>query len=264
MNKSLAYYYDKYRQPFPPEVYDEIIKTFGLTKKSDDVLLNLGYGSNETNFGLADYFQKILAWDVDADALEIAAKRRQKLGLKNLFLEQKSEDEIDQLDTKIKLTIIASSMSSLDGKTIFPKLHAKLKTGGGVAIIKNRAVDIDDSWNFLVNEERDRIIDKTVRKYIKVKNKELDPTDKINRADYSSLLSEAGFRSVKQFEYEKPVLRSAEEVIGWLLSFPEISSDKFGKKLEKFQRDLKAKLETINNSGKFKENILTTLIVAKK
>jgi hypothetical protein len=92
----------------------------------------------------------------------------------------------------------------------------------------------------------------------------LDPTDKTNQTDYSALLREAGFKTVKQFEYQKPVERSAEEIIGWLLAIPEISSNKFGKKFEKFTRELKTKLEAINNSGKFKENISTALIVAKK
>jgi SAM-dependent methyltransferase len=263
-NNNPSFFYHQYVPSYPKGLLADINGVFDL-KESRGVMLDLGYGGGMATFALSKYFKKVYAWNIDPISLDIADTIVSQKKIKNIILENKNSDNLDQLDEKLRLVVIAQSMYKIDGETVFPKLYEKLEKGGGIAVIKGSYGEPDSAWQKYIQDQKDAITDRVLRKYLKPKQESLSATeDKVNKIDYSKILKTTGFKKVDEKVYKTELVRSIDDIIGWIYAFEWSSKAKFAKKAPKFENQLRNKLQEISADGNFKEEVYYTLITAKK
>ena len=250
---------------YPTELIEAIIDNFAKKKRTDTVL-DIGYGGGQATFDLALHFKQVLAWDFDIDILELADERIRKEKIKNIKLEQKSEENITELkDESLKLVVVAQSLHDIDGEKFFSVIIPKISPGGGIAIISGGFIAPDGIFGRKILEERDRVLSKVVKKYIRVSNKKVEKSmENVNKKDYTTMLADAGFSDISDDIYEQEIERSTDQIIGWLYANQLFAKDKFGQKSGKFEKELTKKLKSLSPNGVFIEKARFTLIMAKK
>jgi SAM-dependent methyltransferase len=245
---------------------DAIIDEFRLDR-SRGTMLDFGYGGGEATFDLAPFFERVLAWNQDADILWLADNAIQDEGIKNIVLEEKGEADIAELpDKSLSLVVVAQSMHDINAEQFFGEIEGKIKgNGGGIAIISGGFTEPDGLFARRIAQERDRVLSNVVNRYIHTTEKKVEKaTRNVNQKDYTTLLREAGFRKVQEQVFESVIERNIEEIIGWIYANKLFPRQKFGKKAVKFEKRLTRELKQLSPDGKFKDKMRFTLVSAKK
>jgi len=266
LKQSPSHYYWRNIPAYPPDAVGAIVKEFKLKKDGPGMMLDVGYGGGLATFDLAPYFDKVLAWNIDEDILNLAGKKMKKEKIKNIALEQKFEGDIPELaDDSLSLVVVAQSLQDINGEKLFRALLPKVKAGGGVVIISGNFVGPDNLFAQKVAEERDQVAMKTIKKYIHVTNRKIEKSmEDVNKKDYSTLLAEAGFRDVRESIIGQEIERDIEQIIGWIYANPLFAKSKFGNKSADFEKLLADRLKQLSPSGIFNDKIRLTLITAKR
>ena len=87
----LADAYQRYRVPYPDEIFDWIVREYGLDGRGR--LLDVGCGTGYVCLPLSPWFADVVAVDPEPDMLRVAAEAARDRGVDNVrFLPLSAED----------------------------------------------------------------------------------------------------------------------------------------------------------------------------
>src|SRR4051794_13788817 len=91
-----AEYYERYRVPYPQEVFDWIVNEYRLDGCGR--LLDAGCGTGQVALPLSRWFEEVIAIDPDQEMLQIGERAARDNGIANVsFLNLKAEDLLSEV-----------------------------------------------------------------------------------------------------------------------------------------------------------------------
>ncbi len=142
-----AYYYARYRAPYPPELITHIVSHFELDGTGR--LLDVGCGPGTLTLPLARYFESVLALDVNAEMIALG----QKLSTADNVIWQvmHAEDISAELGT-FRLVTCGSSFHWMDRDLVLARVREMLEPGRGIALTGGVAgwLEGPEDWHKIV------------------------------------------------------------------------------------------------------------------
>ncbi|MER3482699.1 MAG: class I SAM-dependent methyltransferase [Meiothermus sp.] len=232
-----ASYYSRFRPTYPPELFDLIAKTFGLDGKGR--LLDLGCGPGNVFFGLHQYFEEVVAVDINAEMLIEARLRAENLGVKNLGLLEQPAEEIGPDLGSFRLVTMGRSFHWMNRELVIGKVWELLETGGGIVLLGG-----DDSpqkpWlDFIVRGlvERWRVRERLLENDYKGR--------------FEEFIGQSAFSDMQHGIVETEEEWGLEQIIGKTYSMSGSKPELFGENREAFERELRQALTLLEPSGRF-------------
>jgi ubiquinone/menaquinone biosynthesis C-methylase UbiE len=133
-----AWYYARFRPPYPDEVIHLLVEKFGLDKKSR--VLDLGCGTGQIALKLAPYIAEVIAVDPQAEMLEEGEAAAKSGGISNIIWLKGESASLTRMATQIgnvHLTVVARALHWMDREQTLADLFRITLPGGGVAVISD-------------------------------------------------------------------------------------------------------------------------------
>lgn len=259
--KGTAWYYARYRRPYPTQVFKDIIDDYKLNGKGR--LLDLGCGTGEIAFSLAPYFEDVIGLDPSADMLTEAKNKAKKNNVSNVkWIEGKAED-IESSLAPIRLTIAGVSFHWMKQPIVFEKVYEITENNGGMVIISDASPvhgkEKTEDWKM---KRKELII-----KYLGEERRAGDNLHKDfipEKRPFEKLIAESPFRTFEFREYPYTTKRNIDEIIGFLYSTSYANKRLFGDKADEFEQELRQELLKLVPSNKFIESGKTDIFFLKK
>jgi SAM-dependent methyltransferase len=130
--------YQRYRVPYPDEVFDWIIREHALDKRGR--LLDVGCGTGYVCLPLSAWFEDVVAIDPEPDMLRVAVRGAHERAVNNVrFLCQRAED-VSSMLAPFRLVTFGNSFHWTDRAKVANALFPLIVTGGGIVAIASSSV----------------------------------------------------------------------------------------------------------------------------
>lgn len=249
--KGTAWYYARYRRPYPKQIFHDVISYYMLDGRGR--LLDLGCGTGELAVPFSKYFEMVIGVDPSADMLEEARERGKREGVENVEWHEGKAEEIDDRYGPIRLTTAGVSFHWMDQPIVFKKVYASTERGGGMVIIDDtspvRGKEKTEDWKM---KRKELII-----KYLGEDRRAGDHLHKDfipEKRPFEELIAESPFKTFESKEYSYETERGIDEILGFLYSTSYANRRLFGDRVEEFERELRSELLKLVPSGKFIES----------
>ncbi|KDN21440.1 class I SAM-dependent methyltransferase [Amycolatopsis rifamycinica] len=204
-------YYQRFRRGYPPEVADELTRTFTLTR--DDVVFDLGCGTGQLTRALAPRVGAVLGMDPEPAML---AQARQATAEPNVGWLLGADSDVGALTAalgpgRLAAVTVAQALHWMDHERLFAAVRPLLRPGGGVAVVTNgEPLWLQDTaWSTALRE--------VASAYLGTPLHRTCGTDDASQERYAKALAAAGYAvDSTVVEYSAPL--SVEEIAGGLFS----------------------------------------------
>lgn len=248
--KGTAWYYARYRRPYLPQVFEDIIAYYGLNGRG--CLLDLGCGTGELAVPLAKHFENVIGLDPSADMLMEARERARRENVTNIeWCESRAED-IDESYGPVRLTTAGASFHWMDKPLVFEKIYEITEKGGGMVIIYDaspvRGKEKTEDWKM---KRKELII-----KYLGEERRAGDHMHKDfipEKRPFEELIAKSPFRTFEFREYPYETERSIDEIVGFLYSTSYANKRLLSDRADEFEHELRSELLRLVPSGRFIE-----------
>lgn len=257
--QGVAYWYARYRRGYPKKFYRHLEQCFSLTKESR--VLDLGTGTGQIAFALAERVGEVVASDVNPEMIEEGKRIAEEKNVRNVVWAVSRAEEFPDTFGMFDVVTIGAAFHWMDGDAVLRRVYEMTNPGGGIAIVANTN---SVHWN---NEGSlwKKMARETVEKYVGKERKAgktglyQEPKDRFEDiVDRSHFVGRGAFT----FEYEESW--TIDEIIGYLHSTSFASSEVLGKKWDAFETEIRERLRRINEKGVFLEKQKLEAIVAYK
>jgi ubiquinone/menaquinone biosynthesis C-methylase UbiE len=246
--KGTAYYYARFRSNIPQSVIKYLEKRFNLD--GNGILLDIGCGTGQLTYPLANKFENVIAVDPDEEMLN-EAKHLNNYSkykhIKNIKWRKEDANHISGSNNKYKLVTFCRAFHWVEQYTVLEKLKKLLTDGGGVAII-------GDGSFWTGTEDWQLSVKQVVKNYLGEQRRA--GSGKFNTTDepYEDILRKSGFVNIECINFAIERKWTFESIKGWLYSSSFASRRLFGKKYKDFEVDLKKALLELNKDGVYIEH----------
>jgi SAM-dependent methyltransferase len=249
-----ARYYGTGRLPYPPEVAGVLRSELALDGTGR--LLDLGCGPGSLTLILAPLFEKVVGIDADAAMIEVAAQEGRRVGCPNVgWVCMRAEDLPAGLGT-FEVATLAQSFHWMDQPVVAATLLDMLSRGGALvhvgATTHRGMVDPGDLPGPVPPRDD---IDALVASYLGSLRRAGKGIVHDPKSGEDSVLAAAGFRGPRRLDVGgyRVFERSEDEVVASVFSLSGAAPHLFGDRLDAFETDLRAVLQTASPSGQFWE-----------
>lgn len=254
--KGTAWYYSRYRPPYPSSLIRFLVHEFSLN--GEGRLLDLGCGTGQLALRFSDWFEEIVGVDAEPEMLDEAKRLSgdERLGHVK-WLQGRAEDRVGDWGL-FRLIIIAKAFHWMDRASILEILHNSSDPKGGIAIIDNYNEEQEPLlWQLKVNE--------VVKRWLGDARRAGNSTYTPPKERYEDIVRKSGFKNVQRhilpsYSYTWTV----DSIIGNLYSTSFASRRFFGDNLVRFENDLKSVLLDMDSTGVFTEELSVSIITASK
>ena len=250
-------YYIKYRPPIPKEVIDVIVEHFDV--KPTDRVLDLGCGTGQVALAMEGKCGEMVCLDPDPEMLRWAKKVTKHLKMKLTWLNYAAED-LGKIKKKLgtfKVATCSRAFHRMNQDLVLKELAELIDEKGGVAIFSDMVL-----WKG--NEEWQQALKKILQKYLEGKSqagkeKPIKPEER-----WENILARSAFKVVKT--YEVTIIRNwnIKSIIGYIFSTAAAAPSLFNEEVNKFKKEVKNILLTLNPQGVFRENALWSIVLGSK
>ncbi len=255
-----AYFYARYRPRYPERVFSLLREKFQLNDGS--LVLDLGSGPGHLALELAPFVNHIVAIDPQEEMLVEGQRLASECHLANIEWILGESGDLLKLRDRIgnpDLTVMGRSFHWMNRKQTLHDLYVMTKAGGGVAIMSDNASEnaYRTPWRKLAQQ--------TTRRWLGEKRKAgtegfyLDP-----QKDHQTIIRESKFIDIEIDHIDHYVLRTLEEVIGYLHSTSAVSVPVLGEKREAYEADLRKILLEYKPNGRYEETLTYEILLAWK
>lgn len=259
--KGAAWYYARYRRPYPTQVLDDIVEYYSLDGKGR--LLDLGCGTGELTLPLASHFEEVVGLDASEDMIAEAKSKASEQGVSNARWVAGRAEDIDDAYAPLRLTTAGVSFHWMNQPIIFEKLYGMTEQGGGLVIIGDtspvRGKEKTEDWKM---KRKDLII-----KYLGEERRAGDHLHKDfipEKRPFEELIAESSFKTFEFREYPYTTERNIDEIVGFLYSTSYANKRLFGDRADEFEQELREELLKLVPSGKFVEEGKADVFLLKK
>ena len=208
----VAGFYRQYRRGYPPAVIDSLVESFALTR--DDVVVDLGCGTGQLAYPVADRVRAVIGIDPEPDMLAEARLGAGDRG--NLSWMVGADTDVPGLGAllgkeSLAAVTIGQALHWMDHQRLFHDLLPLVRPGGGVAVVTNGTpLWLQDSgWS------------RALRRYLELwRDAEVSATcgtDEESQSRYAESLQAAGYEVGRaEFHYDDQL--DLERIIGGVYS----------------------------------------------
>lgn len=238
-----AQYYARYRRPYPPELFQDIVSRFKLDGRGR--LLDLGCGPGTMTLPLAPHFESVVALDINAEMVAEGERLAREQGIDNITWRTMPAEDISRDMGTFRLVTCGSSFHWMDRDLVLDRVTELLEPDGGVAMAGggNPWWDGPEDWH--------QVVTRVIQRY-------LGEARRVGKSStwQSSVLQERFQQTLRRngwlVEIEKPYEMSYEwdidSVLGHLWSTSFGARYHFGNRIGDFERDLRAELAALGRS----------------
>src|SRR5581483_732300 len=128
-----ASYYSRYRFPYPQQLFDYLIQTFGFD--GTGAALDLGCGPGLLTISLARSFNKVVAMDPDKEMLHAARQSAEAAKVSNIEFVKGSSWDLSPTIGAFRFVIMGQSFHWIDRDQPLKALYELVEPNGGLAIV---------------------------------------------------------------------------------------------------------------------------------
>jgi len=247
-----AYYYARYRVPYPPELIAHIVSHFELDGTGR--LLDLGCGPGTLALPLARYFESVLALDVNA---EMIAQGQRLSTADNVSWQVMQAEEISAELGTFRVVTCGSSFHWMDRDLVLARVREMLEPERGIALAGGVAgwLDGPEDWH--------KVVTAVVRRYLGKRRRAGGTKFKAVSERFEQMLPRNGWRVEFNRDYPHEQEWDIDGVIGHLWSTSFAGRPLFGDRAGEFEADLRAKLIDFHPDGRFRETGVFGLVCGR-
>lgn len=250
-------YYTRYRPDIPKKVIDIIVKH--LDVKPTDRVLDIGCGTGKVALAMEDRCDEMVCLDPDSEMLRWAKKATKSSKTRLTWINRSAEDlgKLQKGLGTFKLATSSRAFHWMNQEQVLKNLDELIDENGGIAIFSDRVL-----WGG--GEEWQRAVKKVIQKYLRGKRSAGKGKSKKSDEPWENVLARSVFRFIKT--YDVPIVRTwdIESIIGYVLSTAFAAPHLFGNQLDRFKKEVKETLLSLNPEGVFKENAAWSIVLGSK
>jgi ubiquinone/menaquinone biosynthesis C-methylase UbiE len=256
--RGTARFYDEFRLVYPPPLLDDLRMHARITGQGR--LLDLACGTGQVTFGLASDFAEIWAVDQEPEAIDLARANALARGVGNVRWIAGRAEDVDA-DGAFELVTIGNAFHRLPRRMIADAAMRWLVPGGHFALLwSNPPWDGDEAWQRVLAD----VLRDWTRRAEATDRVPADLFEHLAEEPHTTVLSAAGFMSVRELEVELPYEWSIEKLTGFMYSTSVLSQPALGHHVDAFERDLRARLLAVEPNGRFREAISFGCTLARR
>jgi ubiquinone/menaquinone biosynthesis C-methylase UbiE len=244
--KGTAWYYSRFRPPYPDSLVSVLRDTFGLDGAGR--LLDLGCGPGPVAIRLAHLFERVVAIDPEPEMLAEGRACAERAGVSNLEWIHGSSEDLSPALGQFRLVTMGNSFHWMDRARTLDALYDLVLDGGGVAVVGEGAPippPAPTPWRVAINS--------VVKKYLGERQLPWDldaspPPEEMHDAYLARSRFKDVVRHVESFE----VSWTVDSMIGNLYSMSFCSRRLLGDRVDDFERDLRAAILAAEPSGELR------------
>ena len=248
-----AEYYERYRVPYPQEVFDWVINEYRLDGRGR--LLDGGCGTGRVALPLSRWFDEVIAIDPDQEMLHIGQRAARDNGIANVrFLNLKAED-LPSAMPPLRLATFGASFHWMDRVLVANRLHKLIEPAGGLV-----ALSPSSFWGG--REPWQQVVISTIREWLGEERRagsgmfEAVPL-------HQQCLAHTPFADITVIDIHKTHVWTADSIVGYLYSTSFASRAVLGNLREPFENDLREHLSRLSVEDRFAEEIEFSIVSAR-
>lgn len=247
--KGTAWYYAKYRRPYPVAFFDLLNRAFHLDGSGR--LLDLGCGTGQIAVPLAGQFAEVVAMDPEPEMLREAQRSAAGAGVVNITLVQGGSSDLDSLQGQLgtfRLVTMGSSFHWMDRESTLASLAKMVVPGGGLVVASAGSLWTNGaSWCRTVKE--------TVQMRLGEERRAGSSTYRDPLERHEAIIDRSRFGPCQTHIQRYEQVWTIEGITGYLYSTSFCSPYLLGERREAFEKDLRESLLKMNPEGRFVEEV---------
>lgn len=254
-----AWYYDRYRLPYPGEMIRDLARRAGVTGHGR--LLDLACGTGQLAFPLRGWFGEVWAVDAEPDMAEVVRAKAASVGAAGVRAVVSRAESLQAEPESFELAVIGNAFHRLDRDLAARRIFGWLQPGGCLTLCWSSSPWAGrQDWQRALAAALDRwqtALGATARVPAGW------DADRRRRPD-SQVLSGAGFEPGGRCEFTVGHRWSLPELAGHIRSTSFLPASVLGRQADAFDADLAAVLGPYSDGGTFTETVDFAYEVARK
>jgi SAM-dependent methyltransferase len=251
--RGTAAYYERFRVPYPREVFDWITNEYRLDGRGR--LLDGGCGTGQVALPLSHLFDEVIALDPDEQMLRACERAAHDRGVTNIrFLNSRTEEVTNDI-SPLRLATFGASFHWMDRVFVAERLYNLMEpTGGIVAISPSNFLSGREPWQAIVIQ--------TIKDWLGQERRAGAGLFKSTPL-HQECLAQTPFTNIKLIDFHTTHVWTIDNFIGFLYSTSFASRAVLGDLQEPFEEDLRNRLSGISDTDRFVEEIEFSIVSAR-
>jgi SAM-dependent methyltransferase len=249
-----AEYYELYRVPYPQEIFDWVIREHKLDGRGR--LLDSGCGTGQVALRMSSWFDEVVAIDPEQQMLDVGERSARKRAITNVrFLRMRAE-EVSREVSPLRMATFGASFHWTDRVLVANRLYNLLEPGGGLVLLAPSSL-----WRG--PEPWKQVVVQTLKDWLGADR--LAASRPFRAAPlHEECLAQTPFVDLKVVDICKVHVWTTDSLVGYLYSTSFASKAVLGPLHDEFERDLRARLNTLRTEDGLAEEMEFTIISARK
>jgi SAM-dependent methyltransferase len=255
-----AYYYARYRVPYPQQLVEDLRVRAKLT--GEGRLLDLACGSGRVALAFSPYFREVWAVDWESEMIEVGREEANQRGIANLYWMVSRAEDVEAPAESFELITIGEAFHRLDQPLIMTRSLEWLRPGCYLATMGCYGITKGtEPWQIILREVVRKWTSHGSDIHSQSKNQLIQPRG----ADHEQeVLKASGFQEVESYPFLYPYVWTLDSIIGNLYSTSGCSKRILGDKAEQFEADIKRALLSYDSQGLYPETVRFGYTLARK
>lgn len=255
--RSTAPYYARYRVGYPPEFFAYLGARLALD--TSQTALDLGCGAGQVTLSLAPLVARVIAIDPEPTMLAEAEALGAERDVRNVEWVQGDSTQLQEFGLPaMDLVTMGASFHWMDRDQVLRDLDALTTPQAAVVVVSGGAPGSQEppAWAQVIADVR--------AQYLGAERRAGSTTYSHPAERHAQVLQRSAFSEVETNEWTWRIERDLDQVIGLQFSYSFSAPALLGDRMDDFETDLRAALNSSNPSGVFIEDIRTESLLATR
>ena len=251
-----AWYYARYRAPYPPELFAHVVEAFRLD--GNGRLLDLGCGTGQVTIPLSSNFAETIGLDPSAEMLAEARAQAEESSATRIRWLRLPAEQISTPLAAFRLITAGGSFHWMDRELVLRRADELLVPEGGIALLGNSG----SVWNG--NDAWQQAIVEVIQRWLGPERRAGAGRYRQEQPRHEDILARSAFAIFDQGEFAVDHEWDIPSLIGLLYSTSFCSRPLLGANAPAFEADLTKSLLALDSSGRFRQHIVFDYIFARR